>query len=77
MVVGVMRIECKTTQRKSFSLTRDMVETIETAARGSDEIPAIIVEFLDQRGEPSHEVAVIPVKILEEIVRWRNGQVQG
>lgn len=65
---GVVRVEAKTTQKKSFSVTRDMVEKIEAAALAAGELPAIVVEFLDDSGRPTHELAVVPTYVLDMIV---------
>lgn len=62
---GIYTVEAKTTQRKSFSVTRDMITKIENAATARDELPAIIVEFLDEEGKPTHEVAVVPTYALD------------
>jgi len=63
---GIYRIEAKTTTKKSFSITRDMVEKIENAALVSNELPAIIVEFINpDSGDPEMEVAVIPRYVLD------------
>ena len=67
-VERVMRLECKTTTKKSFSITRDMLTAINTAAFGSGEVPAIVVEFLNENGKPVGEVAVVPTWVLEEMV---------
>lgn len=57
---GFLRIEAKTTLKKSFSVTREMYEKIETAAMSHDEVPVIVVEFLDEDGQPVGELAVMP-----------------
>ena len=62
---GIYTIEAKTTQCKSFSITREMIMKIEDAAVARDELPAIIVEFLDEDGIPIHEVAVVPTWALD------------
>jgi len=62
---GKYTIEAKTTQCKSFSITREMIMKIEDAAVARDELPAIIVEFLDDEGIPIHEVAVVPTWALD------------
>lgn len=60
---GQLRIEHKATQNKSFSVTREMLEKIENAARGCDEIPLLVVEFLDERGKPTGtQVAIVPLQ---------------
>lgn len=61
---GIVRIEAKTTKRKSFSVTREMVAKVEDAALGNNEFPAIIIEFLTEQGTPEMEVAVIPMYAL-------------
>jgi hypothetical protein len=65
---NVVRVEAKTTQRNSFSVTRDMVNTITHASLASDEMPVIIVEFLDERGKPTHELAIMQVSHLEALI---------
>lgn len=62
---GVYRIEAKTTKNKSFSITRDMIRKIEEAAIPNGEYPAIVVEFIDDRGVPQMEVAVVPTYVLD------------
>lgn len=64
---GVFRIECKTTKNKSFSVTRDMIRKIEEAALPNREVPAIVIEFIDDTGKPQMEVAVVPMWSLESI----------
>lgn len=67
----VARIECKTTVKKSFSVTQDMLQKIKTAAFAAGEAPAIVVEFLNKRGEPVDEVAIVPFWVLEEIISMK------
>ena len=62
---GLLRLECKTTKHKSFSLTLEMVHKIEEAALSSGEMPAILVEFNDENGQKIAEVAVVPTYVLE------------
>ena len=64
---GLIRIEAKTTKNKSFSITRDMVNKIEDAALTNTEIPAIVIEFIDERGVPELEVAIVPTYALNFI----------
>jgi hypothetical protein len=64
---GVVRIEAKTTGNKSFSVTRDMVRKIEEAALSSNELPAIVIEFIDELGNPEMEVAVVPTYALQHL----------
>lgn len=70
-VKGVLRVEAKTTQHKSFSITLAMCDKIETAAMMHNELPAIIVEFINGSGKPMKELAVIPVWALEELINRR------
>jgi Holliday junction resolvase len=64
---GVFRIEAKTTMKKSFSVTREMVRKIEDASLPNGEVPAIVIEFLNDEGEPVMEVAVVPTYLLENL----------
>lgn len=66
-VKGVLRLENKTTQNKSFSVTLDMVRKIEAAAASGGEVPAIVVEFNDGFGKPICEVAIVPTYVLDDI----------
>lgn len=68
-VRNVIRIECKTTKNASFSVTLDMVRKIEDAAVAAGEMPAIIVEFNDGNGNKLHELAVVPVYAINELIR--------
>lgn len=66
---GVMRIEHKATQKKSFSVTVEMLEKIELAARGCDEIPILVVEFLDARGQSTGvKVACVPFQDILDLI---------
>lgn len=67
-VKGIARIECKTTTKNSFSVTREMVDKIAKAGMGSAEIPVILIEFLDKTGKPESELAVIPSHLLDYLV---------
>jgi len=64
---GVFRIEAKCTKHKSFSVTRAMISKIEEAGGLSGEVGIIIIEFLDERGKPEMEVAVVPTHALPSI----------
>ena len=63
---GVYRIEAKVTKKKSFSVTREMVRKIEEAALPNNELPAIVIEFVDESGNPQMEVAVVPTYLLDD-----------
>jgi Holliday junction resolvase len=69
---GVYRIEAKTTQAKSFSVTREMIDKIETHALSSGELPAIVIEFLDQDGKPEKEVCILPMFVVDILANWRD-----
>ena len=69
---GFFRLEAKTTQKKSFSVTREMVAKIEEAAIGNNEMPAIVIEFIDAQGRPQSEVAVIPTYALAAIAEIKD-----
>jgi len=65
---GVMRIECKTTSKKSFSVTREILKKIEDAAMGAGEIPVLEVEFTEN-GKPVGSVCIVPSWTLESLVK--------
>ena len=66
-IKGVARVETKTTGAQSFSVTREMLDKIETAALSSGEVPAFVVEF-NNDGVPAGEFAVVPMWVLEMVV---------
>jgi len=63
----VARIEAKTTKNKSFSVTLDMIDKIETAALTCDELPILVIEFNDGNGRKVKEVAVVPTYVLDSL----------
>lgn len=65
-VKRVLRLEAKTTKHKSFSVTRELVERLESTAMAHGELPAIVVEF-NNDGKPACEVAVVPTWVLDAI----------
>ena len=68
--VGIARLEHKTCQRKSFSVTREMIEKIVSASLACGEVAAIVVEFVNPvSGKSEGEVAVIPV---DDLIRLLN-----
>lgn len=67
-VKGVARLEAKTTSRKSFSVTRKMLEKLDNAAIPTGEIPAHIIEFLKEDGTADGSVAVIPLWALLDLL---------
>lgn len=68
-VRGVARIEHKATQHASFRVTKEMLNKIELAARGCDELPIMVIDFLNARGDSDgNEVAVLPLKDLMDLL---------
>lgn len=67
--IGVMRVEAKTTQAKSFRITSEMLDKIEDASLPAGEVPAVIVEFIDDNGKPIREVAVVPSYVLDMVIQ--------
>lgn len=72
-IKGVTRLEAKTTKNKSFSVTMDMIDKIETAATSSAEMPAIVIEFNDGNGRKLKECAVIPLYALQTLLANQKG----
>lgn len=68
-VRGVTRIEHKATGADSFRVTKAMLEKIELAGRGCNELPILVIDFLDKRGRSNgHELAVLPLKDLLDLI---------
>lgn len=67
-IKGVVRIEAKTTKNKSFSVSLDMLDKIESAAVASGEMAVMVIEFNDGFGRKLGEVAVMPTYALETIL---------
>jgi hypothetical protein len=65
---GVVRIECKTTTKSSFSVTRNILGKIERAALTMGELPALQVEFIDGKGMKLGAVLVMPDYALEALL---------
>ena len=64
----VVRIEAKTTQKQSFSVTKEMLDKLTLACVACDELPVIVIEFLDGTGKPEGELAVMPTWALEGLI---------
>lgn len=64
-VKNLVRIECKTTKNKSFSLTLEMVRKLEEAALSGNELPAFVIEFNDGFGRKLKELLVLPSYAIE------------
>lgn len=65
---GIARIEAKTTSRKSFSVTLEMLNKLMDAAVPTGEIPIHCIEFLDEDGKPIQSVAIMPVWAMQELL---------
>lgn len=61
-VLGIARIECKTTTRKSYALKPELVDKLESACLGTGEIPIVEIEFLGPR---KRTLCVVPHYILD------------
>jgi Holliday junction resolvase len=63
---GIVRIECKTTERRSFSVNLAMLNKLETAADISGELPVLVIEFLKD-GKPWRSVCITTDSLLDRI----------
>ena len=66
-VRGFARIEAKTTKNKSFSVSTKLIDKLEEAVFGSDEIPFFEIEL----GLGSHTAVVLPREALDEIIEMQ------
>ena len=64
----IARIECKTTQAKSYRVTLEDLAKIESAAISAGEVPIMEIEFLDARGKPIRSIGVMPTWALEKLI---------
>lgn len=69
-VKGVLRVEAKCTQRKSFSVTRETWDKIEDAASlcSPAEIPAMQVQFIEPDGTPGPILYIVRQDDFEEVL---------
>lgn len=69
-IKGVLRLEAKCTRRKSFSVTRDMVDKIEDAAASCPgmEIPAMHIEFLSPSGAREKGLYLLREEDVENLI---------
>jgi len=65
---GVVRVEAKSTAKKSFSITRDMINKIEEYSVPQGEIPCVVVDFIDRAGCVLDSVSVIPTQSLMTLI---------
>jgi hypothetical protein len=66
-VRGLHRIECKATSRQSFSVTREMLDKLSTAAHSAGEMPVLVVEFLPTEDHAGGTVAICPEYVLDAL----------
>ena len=66
-VKGVARLELKTTKRKSFSVTAEIIDKVEAQALQAGEVPVIEIE-IDNEGTP-RSVCVIPTWALDALLQ--------
>lgn len=64
---GVLRLDNKTTKHRSFSVTADMIQTLEEHAAMSGEFPVFEVE-IDNQGTP-RKVYVVPTWALDGLLQ--------
>lgn len=67
-VKNVVRIECKTTKHKSFSVSLDMLDRLEEAATLAGEMPVLVVEFNDGAGRKLGELVICPGYVLDSLL---------
>lgn len=63
---GCLRVEAKSTGKASFSIKLSDWRKVEDAAYPNQEEPMMLIEFLDETGQPIKELAVVPAWIVEE-----------
>ena len=68
VVPEVVRVECKTTEQKSYGLTLYDVNKIEVAARNTNELPVLVIQWTDPRGKVLGEVAVLRTRDLDDVI---------
>ena len=56
-IKGLARVECKTTTKKSFSVTKEIIEKMEGAAMPAGELPVLEIEFL---GNYKNKLYIMP-----------------
>lgn len=61
---GIVRVECKTTKNKSFSVTTDLIDKLDAAVFGSDELPMFEIEL----NSGTHRAVVLPGHAMDMIV---------
>lgn len=74
-VHGVMRIECKYTAAKSFTLKREELEKIEKEAIAAGEMPVFEIEF--QNHHPKRRFVVLREEDFDELNRKSKAYIGG
>lgn len=72
-IKNVVRIEAKTTKNKSFPLTLEMINKIESIATQSGEMPVMVIEFNDGSGRKLKEGVFMPMYALETLLANQKG----
>lgn len=67
-VKGIARLEVKGTTHKSFSVTKDLLAKTDMAALSAGEVPVIVVQFMDIKGNIQDEQAIMRLSDLETMV---------
>lgn len=65
-IKNIARIENKTTKHKSFSITTELVDKLEAAVAGSDEIPFFQIEL----NGGTHKFIVLPDLYLDDLIEY-------
>lgn len=74
-VPKVIRIECKNTQAKSFTVSLDMIRKMHKSTVGYGETFAVEIDFIDSKGKVLESVAVVPTHLLDEIAHVRKQMI--
>lgn len=64
----ILRQECKSTEKDSFRVTRDMLRKLDNATAGTTELPVLEIEFINHAGAPEGKVCVMPSWALETLL---------
>lgn len=67
---GLVRVECKCTTHKTFTVSRKMVQNLEAGTFGSGEVPVIQVDMLGRfEDDPSDmRLYVVPAWAMEDLL---------
>jgi len=66
-LAGIVRIEAKTTEAKSFTVTRKMLDKISAAAETAGEMPVLVVDFMPAGGHRGGRFVVCPAYVIKHI----------